>query len=90
MTDLAIRRHHQEHGQWPSELLELVPAYFPAVPIDPFSGKTLVYRRQGDEFLLYSVGEDGQDNDGRLGTYAESYKPGFDRGLDFQDDSQEQ
>ena len=43
----------------------LVSAYLKAVPQDPFSGKPLVYRPQGTNWLLYSVGPDRVDNGGK-------------------------
>ena len=43
----------------------LVPDYLAAVPIDPYSGRPLVYRRTGDGYLLYSVGLDGVDDGGQ-------------------------
>jgi hypothetical protein len=47
-------------------LKELVPAYLPAVPLDPFAaeGATLRYRREGDRPVVYSVGLDGHDAGG--------------------------
>ena len=32
---------------------------------DPFSGKSLIYRPQGDGYVLYSTGPDGKDHGGR-------------------------
>ena len=37
-----------------------------AVPEDPFSGKAFAYRRKGAGFVLYSWGEDLDDDGGRL------------------------
>ena len=41
-----------------------VPEYLRRVPLDPFSGKPVIYRLEGSNWLLYSVGEDGVDNGG--------------------------
>jgi hypothetical protein len=54
--ELALRMYHLDHGQFPERLEDLVPDYLPAVPEDPFSGHPLVYRRQADGYVLYSVG----------------------------------
>ena len=35
---LALRLYHLDHGRYPATLAELVPAYLPAVPIDPTVG----------------------------------------------------
>ena len=42
-----------------------IPASSTAVaPVDPFTGKPLEYRREGDGFLIYSAGPDGRDDGG--------------------------
>ncbi|MGI8978685.1 MAG: hypothetical protein ACR2FY_05635 [Pirellulaceae bacterium] len=65
-TRLALELYRREHGQWPLGLQDLAPKYLTAIPADPFSRSTLIYRRQDESFLLYSVGPDGRDNGGRL------------------------
>jgi len=49
----------------PAELAVLVPQYLNEVPIDPFDGQPIRYRRTEAGYLLYSIMEDGQDNGGR-------------------------
>jgi hypothetical protein len=49
----------------PLHLDELVPNYLSKVPQDPFTGQTLIYRLQGTNWLLYSVGTDRADDGGR-------------------------
>ena len=63
-VELALRCYRQEHGKVPVKLDELVPACLKAVPQDPFSAKPLIFRPQGTNWLLYSVGPDGVDNGG--------------------------
>ena len=60
LAALHVHRHKLRTGQWPSSLRELdrAPAF------DPYSARPLCYRRAGDEFVLYSVGEDGDDDGG--------------------------
>jgi hypothetical protein len=53
-----------EQSRKPTELKQLVPEYLQRVPLDPFSGRPMVYRQQGSNWLLYSVGEDGVDDGG--------------------------
>ena len=49
----------------PPELAALVPAFLAAVPRDPLDGQPLRYRSEpSGACLLYSVGEDGQDDGG--------------------------
>jgi hypothetical protein len=64
-TDLAVRLFRHERGRLPQTLAELVPVYLPEVPLDPYSQKPLIYQAEDDNFVLYSVGEDGVDNGGR-------------------------
>ncbi len=62
---IAIKRFQLRHGTLPSNLNALVPDFLPALPPDPMSGKTLLYHpAAGGDFVLYSVGEDGQDDGG--------------------------
>jgi hypothetical protein len=65
VTVLALKRYHLQHGAYPANLNELVPNYLKQVPMDFMDGKPLRYRLRPDgDFLLYSVGEDGEDNGG--------------------------
>jgi hypothetical protein len=65
VTAIALKRYHFQHGTYPAALNDLVPAFLPAVPSDFMDGKPLRYRLRPDgDFLLYSVGEDGQDDGG--------------------------
>ncbi len=64
ICELGIRTYHSEHGRPPHRLADLVPDYLPAVPQDPFGDGPLVYRRNGQHYLLYSVGPDGRDDGG--------------------------
>jgi len=64
MTELAVRGYEAKNGKPPMTLTELVPAWLPAIPIDPFSNRPLVYRVTTNSFLLYSVGPDAKDDQG--------------------------
>ena len=64
ITELAVRGYQAKHGRPPISLAELVPAWLPAVPLDPFTDKPLAYRITTNSFLLYSVGPDAQDDGG--------------------------
>jgi hypothetical protein len=37
---------------------------FDKISIDPFTGHRLIYRREGNGFIVYSVGRDGNDDGG--------------------------
>ena len=65
ITAIALKRFQMKNGHYPTGLAGLVPAFLPAVPLDPVDGKPLRYRSNGDgTFLLYSVGENGKDDGG--------------------------
>ncbi|MGO8928674.1 MAG: hypothetical protein ACLQU3_17535 [Limisphaerales bacterium] len=64
-AELALRCYQSEQGHPPARLDELTPKYLSHMPEDPFSGKPLVYRAQGTNWLLYSVGPDGVDDGGK-------------------------
>jgi hypothetical protein len=61
----ALAAFHADHGRYPAKLAELAPKYIEKTPDDVFSGKPLIYRLVGAGYLLYSVGPDGVDDDGR-------------------------
>ncbi|CAN5868438.1 hypothetical protein BH11VER1_BH11VER1_37050 [soil metagenome] len=61
---LALRRHELEQGKIPDTLEDLVPKYLAAVPIDPFDGAPL--RWNAKTKMIYSVGEDGIDEGGKI------------------------
>lgn len=71
-TIIALERYRLAYGEYPSDLLLLVPQFLESVPLDPCTGEPLVYRPPADEpyegarpYLLYSVGPDGRDDGGR-------------------------
>jgi hypothetical protein len=61
----ALARYQREHGRYPEELAALAPKYLERVPVDLFSGKPLIYRPNENGYLLYSVGVNGKDDEGR-------------------------
>ena len=61
----ALAWYQRDHGRYPKTLDVLAPKYLPKVPGDLFSSKALVYRPAEKGYLLYSVGIDGVDNEGR-------------------------
>lgn len=71
ITLLGLFRYRQDKGQYPQHMDELVTTgYLKKMPMDCFSDKPLVYKKTGDDFLLYSYGPDCTDDGG---------KPGYDR-----------
>ncbi len=65
ITAIALKRYELRHQQLPATLDQLTPDLLKAVPIDCMDGQPLRYRPKADgTFLLYSVGENGKDDDG--------------------------
>jgi len=65
-VSFALRAFKLEHGKYPKSLKELVPSYLHAIPADPFAiNGSVLYKLNGDSYLLYSVGPDGKDNGGK-------------------------
>jgi hypothetical protein len=62
---LACRVFKGRTGQYPESLEALVPELLTEVPIDPFTGKPLVYKREGTGFIVYSLGSNQKDDGGR-------------------------
>lgn len=61
----ALALFRAEHGHYPETLDACTPRYLPELRHDPFRDAPLVYRRDGDHYILYSVGPNGRDDDGR-------------------------
>lgn len=65
LTTLALLTYKAQEGRLPESLGQLVDkGLLPSVPMDPYSDAPLVYRVNGDDFTLYSLGEDCIDSDG--------------------------
>jgi len=63
-TGLALQIYKGRHGKYPDRLEQLAPDILPVVPVDPFTGKSLIYKPEGEGFLLYSVGGNRVDDHG--------------------------
>ena len=62
---LAVEHFRKVQGRLPENLNELVPQFIAAVPQDPFDGQPLRYHLLKKGYVIYSVGRDGHDNNGR-------------------------
>ncbi|MCH8921698.1 MAG: hypothetical protein IIA67_00965 [Planctomycetes bacterium] len=63
----AVSLYRAENGQYPANLSALVPAYLDEVPLDPTNDLRMNYRKQGEGYLVWSVGRNGVDDKGRNG-----------------------
>lgn len=59
----ALAGCRADYSAYPDQLSDLAPKYIPAVPVDVYSAKPLIYQRQGDGYVLYSVGKNLKDDD---------------------------
>jgi hypothetical protein len=67
ITDLALHSYRLDNGRYPQSLNTLIPRYINKIAVDPFGkGDTLRYKLTKQKYLLYSVGPDGKDDNGRV------------------------
>ena len=67
VTVIAIKRYQKEKQQLPASLQQLVElGYLDELPMDPFSDGPLIYKTTEDDFVLYSVGADFEDDGGKI------------------------
>lgn len=65
-TGLAIERYRTQHqNRLPETLKQIVPEYLKNLPLDPFDGKPLRYKRLTKGFVVYSIGRDLKDDGGQ-------------------------
>ncbi len=68
ITIISLLRYQRDNGQYPQNLDELITAgYLKQLPIDPYSDKPLVYKKTVDDFTLYTVGLNFEDDGGESG-----------------------
>lgn len=66
LAAIALERWRLANRKYPDSLEQLVPKYLEALPIDACSGKPLVYRLVDGNPILYSIGNDGNDDLGKV------------------------
>jgi hypothetical protein len=82
---LAAERYRRKHGAWPKSLEELTASkMLSAVPLDPYDGESLCYLRLPDGVVIYSLGPDGEDNEGTFDRENPT-QPGTDVGFQLWD-----
>jgi hypothetical protein len=65
VTGIALELYRREHGNYPDSLDALVPELLPEVPIDRITGAPVRYGRVDGRPVVYSVGPDRKDDNGR-------------------------
>jgi len=61
----ALEQFRAQTGKYPRSLAKLVPAHIAKIPLDPLAAQPFRYRAQDDGYMLWSVGPNGVDDDGR-------------------------
>jgi hypothetical protein len=61
---IAIERYRRTHDQLPGSLDDMVPNYIDSVPLDPFTGQKLLYNYDKEGYVVYSAGNNRQDDGG--------------------------
>jgi hypothetical protein len=80
LNDLAfaLAAYRADHGSYPAKLADLSPKYMVELPKDLFNDADLHYRQEGNGYVLYSVGANGQDDGGKSFDALDNGPPGDD------------
>lgn len=63
---VALDRFKLTHGNYPETLNALAPQFLERIPHDIINGQPLHYHRDGEKFVLWSVGWDEKDDGGNV------------------------
>ena len=64
LIGLAAYRFRLQHDRFPETADELVPEFLEEIPVDVVTGQPLHYRLQAGQPLIYSAGQDRDDDEG--------------------------
>lgn len=62
---IACKIYRSASGNYPEKLSDLRPEILEELPLDPFTGKPYAYRKQDPGFIVYSLGSNLRDDEGR-------------------------
>lgn len=62
---IASKIYKNLYGEFPENAAVLVPEFLEEVPVDPFTGKPYIYKKQDSGFIVYSIGSNQKDEAGR-------------------------
>ena len=63
---IAAERHRIKHGDWPESIDAIDPLILPKVPVDFYTGRSLLLERPSGQFLVHSIGPNLKDEHGEL------------------------
>jgi len=78
---LAVERYRLLTGEWPTTLESIPKTILPSVPLDPMTGKPILFARRTDGVTVYAVGPDGFDDGGKIDRLSPSSTGGVDLGI---------
>jgi len=64
-VSLAMAAYRAENGKYPEKLEALAPKYLAKLPLDPWSGKSYIFRTEKAGYVLYGVGQNEKDDGGK-------------------------
>lgn len=64
---VANRLYKSKYGKFADSPAHLTPEFLSSLPLDPFTGKDYIYKKNDKGFVVYSVGEDLKDDGGKHG-----------------------
>lgn len=62
---IAVHRYRARHGEFPKSVAEIDDDLLQQPPIDPYTDKPLRIRIEDDRVVIYSLGPDLDDDQGR-------------------------
>ena len=66
LTAIAVEQYRLVHdGRVPDNLDQLLPEFLSEIPKDPFDGQPLRFRVLRPGYVVYSIGCDRKDNEGK-------------------------
>ncbi len=65
-TAIAIELYRRKNGEWPKDLPMVSPQFIDELPIDRFFDSPLQYRIRDRRPMLYSIGPNRRDGDGKV------------------------
>jgi hypothetical protein len=76
-TAISVERYRRDNGgRTPASLADLVPKYLNAVPTDPTSGSSMLYKPIDNGYTIYGIGPNGTDDGGDVAPGKPSYPRG--------------
>ena len=76
----SCEQYYNDHKQYPDSLDQISVSFGGVLPTDPFSGNSLLFKSDGNGYLIYSVSANGKDDGGAI-LATEANKVPLDQGL---------